>query len=436
MLGLIIIGSRLLQSDTLQLSLHAASDLARLNNPALVAQRAEVRVAAQRPLEASRAFLPSVRLNANAMRTTDPVAVFGLKLRQENFQGPDLALDALNRPSTYSDFMAGGAVDVPVFVPEGLFEFSAARRGAEASGIGLQRAIETISFMVAQAYWNVQLVDMETITLESALEAANAHAQDAEAMQVQGLVTGLDARLARLRVAELESQLVSARVNASNARSALAVLLGVAEPETMILTDSLTQATPARCSGASNGCEVRDRADLVAARLGVEVAELTTRAALASNLPSIAAFGSIARHGQSSFLGNGSSDWTIGIGVTWAPFRALSGLGTVRRARAERDAAAARLEELVRRADTEVLIATRNLAATERRVRVAESAKDEAGVTMEQATLRYRTGIAPITELLDVQAATVAADRNLLVALRDFALAQAALDFAYGVTER
>jgi len=50
--------------------------------------------------------------------------------------------------------------------------------------------------------------------------------------------------------------------------------------------------------------------------------------------------------------------------------------------------------------------------------------------------VRYRTGAAPITELLDVQSAATTATLNLLMARRDLLLAQAALDFAYGVNDR
>ena len=55
---------------------------------------------------------------------------------------------------------------------------------------------------------------------------------------------------------------------------------------------------------------------------------------------------------------------------------------------------------------------------------------------LEQAQLRYSTGISPITELLDVQAAATAATLQLLEARRDLFVARAALDLAYGVNDR
>jgi outer membrane protein TolC len=63
-------------------------------------------------------------------------------------------------------------------------------------------------------------------------------------------------------------------------------------------------------------------------------------------------------------------------------------------------------------------------------------ATNEAQEALEQARLRYQTGAAPITELLDVQVAATSATLNVLSARRDLFLAQAALDFAYGVNDR
>jgi outer membrane protein TolC len=57
-------------------------------------------------------------------------------------------------------------------------------------------------------------------------------------------------------------------------------------------------------------------------------------------------------------------------------------------------------------------------------------------VALEQARARYAAGTAPITELLDVQAASTNANLSELAARRDLILAHAALDLAYGVFDR
>jgi outer membrane protein TolC len=84
----------------------------------------------------------------------------------------------------------------------------------------------------------------------------------------------------------------------------------------------------------------------------------------------------------------------------------------------------------------EASAAERQLAAARASVVVAQRAAAEAAEALDQARLRYRTGAAPITELLDVQAAATNATLDLLAARRDALVAGAALNFAYGVNDR
>lgn len=424
-----------LPSDTLHLSLLAAVERAHEFNPTLRAERAEARMAAQGPLDASRAFLPTLTLGIQNVRTTDPVAVFGLKLRQENFATEDLALDALNRPNAYTGYSSSATVELPIFAPEGLFGYTAARRAAAAREAATERAAGATTFFVKQAYWSAQLAARQTEALATALETARSHVAQAEALQQQGMVTGLDARIARVKAAQLQTQLLTTTAQAENALSMLRTLLAVADDTPIALADSLVGRGGSEC-GAMGDCDTANRGDLNALRLGSEAAAAAVKSAWFKNLPSIAVFGSLAYYGQSSPWGTGSGDWTIGVGVTWTPFAGLSGVGAVRRAKAKEQATLARLEAAEREARLEVVSARRMLDAAAQRVSVAEAADTEAQEALDQARLRYRTGASSITELLDVQAATTSTTLNLLASRRDLFVAQATLDFALGVYDR
>jgi outer membrane protein TolC len=76
------------------------------------------------------------------------------------------------------------------------------------------------------------------------------------------------------------------------------------------------------------------------------------------------------------------------------------------------------------------------LEAAAGRVAVTARATTEAEVALEQARARYVSGLVPITELLDVQAASTNATLSELAGRRDLVLAHAALDLAYGVFDR
>jgi outer membrane protein TolC len=423
-------------ADTVSLSLDAAMERALEFNPTLRAEMAEATAVAQGPLEASRAFLPNVRFDLQGVRSTDPVAAFGMKLRQENFAMEDLSLDALNRPNAYSGFSSSITAELPILAPEGLFGFTAARRGAAARAAGTRRAAGATTFMVTMAYWDAQLAARRAETLRTALEAARSHGDRAEALRAQGMVTGLDARMARIGAAAVETQLLAASAEAENAISALRALLAMPDSIPVSLTDSLVGSSDATCDANSSQCDIHDRGDLEALRLGSSATSAMKKSAWAKNLPAVALFGTAAHHGRSTPFGTGSGDWTIGIGVRWNVFSALSGVGAVRRANAEHEATLARHEAAERQAQLEVTSTERMLVAATERVSVAAAADIEGAEALEQAQLRYSTGTSPITELLDVQAAATAATLQLLEARRDLFVARAALDLAYGVNDR
>jgi outer membrane protein TolC len=416
------------------LSLDAATARALAANPALAAERADARAAATLTGSASRAFLPSIRADVMGLRTTDPVGVFGMKLRQGVFAGGDLALDVLNRPAAFGGYTSSATVELPLVAPEGWFGYAAAGRGAAARSAAADRAAGATVFMVTHAYLDAQLAARRLTALDTSLAATRAHERQAEALRREGLVTGLDARLASLHAADVEVRRLAATAEAQNALSRLRALLALPESTMLVLTDSLVTERPATCPDAA--CAIDARGDLRALEAGRDAAGAARKSAWAAQLPQLGAFGTIAYHGHDAPWNTGSGDWTLGIALRWNVFPALSGIAAVRKATAERDAAAARHDAALRRAEVEVLEATRMLDAARQGAEVAARAAREAGEALAQAQLRYRTGAAPITELLDVQSAAMNATLSHLNARRDLLLAQAALDFAYGVHDR
>jgi outer membrane protein TolC len=429
------------QPDTLRMGLEDAIARAMEANPALLAQEAKAEARAQLPLQASPAFLPSISLGVQGMRTTDPVGVFGLKLRQENFAMEDLALDALNRPDPYSGYNASATIQMPILAPEGIFGFKAARKAAEAEAAGARRAAGATRFFTIQAYTGALLAARQVEALDTALAAVMGHVGQAEAMHAQGLVTGLDARMAGLRASEIEVHRLAADAQARNAVSALKALLGLPESTDLILTEDLSEiGTSSICAGPDGleeaDCSWERRGDLQAYTAGAEAAASGVKKAWASQLPALAAFGAVGHYARNAPFGNGSGDWTIGIGLSWTPFNGLAGLGAVRAAKAEERGVKAEREGAFRQAEVEVLQARRMLAAAQAGAEVSGRAAMEARTALEQAQARYAAGTSPITELLDVQAASTNATLSELAARRDLVLAHAALDLAYGVFDR
>ncbi|MBT8397508.1 MAG: TolC family protein, partial [Gemmatimonadetes bacterium] len=252
---LFVLAGQTVSPDTARLSLDEAIGRALEENPTLQAHRAKAEAGAQLPLQATPAFLPSLSFGLQGMKTTDPVGVFGLKLRQENFAAEDLSLDALNRPEAYSGYNATATVQMPILAPEGLYGFQAARKAAEAENAGARRAAGATRFFTVQAYTGALLARRQVEALDAALEAVRSHVAQAEAMHEQGLVTGLDARMARLKASEIEVHRLSADAQARNALSELKAFLNLPDGTELILSDELSGLTGASVCVEAGGSD-------------------------------------------------------------------------------------------------------------------------------------------------------------------------------------
>ncbi|HSB60400.1 MAG TPA: TolC family protein [Vicinamibacteria bacterium] len=415
--------------ERLRLSLGEALDRAAVHSPAARAASWERRARDADAVAASAAYLPQLAVELGALRTDDPVAVFGTKLRQGRFGQADFALAALNAPAPVTDVSTVLSVEQPVFQPMALSGRRAARAGARAARLGEERTGQVVAFEVLRAYFGARLAADRVGVLDQSLEAARQTLEQVEVLRREGVVTVVDEQLARSRVGELEAALAGARAAATAATDLLLHLLGMEPGLAVVLTDSLSLAAPAVPDSA-------ERADLAALRAGLEAREANLRRARGQWLPSVGAFGSLGWHDGEVGVAGGPRHWTAGVVVRWSPFRGLSDVGLLRRAQAERGAARSELEAAERRARAEVRAAEAEREAARAGFAAAEAALAQAAQAARAARARYAEGAAVITELLAVRAAESGQRLARLQALYHARIADAALTLALGGTPR
>jgi outer membrane protein TolC len=416
--------------EPIRLPLADALARAAEHHPAVVAAKWERRGREAEALGSAAAFLPQLSAELAGVRTDDPVAVFGTKLRQGRFGQADFAIDALNFPDAVGDVSTTLAVEQPVFQPEALSGRKAARAAARAGRLAEERAGQVAAFDVVRAYFGARLAVQRVGVLEESLAAARGTLAQVEKLRREGVVTVVDEQLARSRASELEAALAGSRTARTGAADLLAELLGyqpgVIEFE---LTDSLVRPEEAAPAPA-------DRADLAALRAAVGARDAGVLRARSQWLPSVAAFGNLSWHDRDIGLAGGPRHWTAGLMVRWVPFRGLAGVGALRRAQADREAARAHLEAAERRAAAEVRAAEAERAAAGTVFESASIALVQVSQAARAATSRYDAGAATISELLAVRAAESSQRLALLQALYQARVAGAALVLALGGTPR
>jgi outer membrane protein TolC len=415
--------------EPLRISLAEALTQAAAGNPQALGARWERAGREADALGASAAFLPQINLELGGLRTDDPVAVFGTKLRQGRFSQADFAIDALNFPDPVTDVSTVLSVEQPIFQPMALSGRRAARAGAEAARLAEERTGQAVAFEVIRGYFGARLATDRVGVLEESLAVARETLAQVEKLRREGVVTVVDEQLARSRMSELEAALATAGASRTAAADLLLALLGREPGAALELTDSLSLVEPQRSDSV-------ERADLRALRAGVGARDAEVLRARSQWLPSLGAFGNLRWHDDDLGVASGPNHWTAGLVVRWSPFRGLSDLGMLRRAEADREAARAELEAAERRARAEVRAAQAERDAARAGFAAAEAALAQAAQAARAAGVRYAEGAALITELLAVRAAESSQRLARLQALYQARIADAALVLALGGTPR
>ncbi len=373
----------------LRLTAADAMARAREHHPDLARVRAERRIREADVRGSLATYLPSISTEWSVVRTDDPVAVFGSKLRQGRFAAADLALDALNQPAAVANAAFGVTVEQPLLAPEGWFGRRAALAGAEAGRLAATRAGQMVAFDALRAYFAAAVVTARIGVLDTALAAGRETLRQVQALRREGVVTAVDEQLALARVSELEAARAMADAERIGSVDRLLVILGESPGQRVELTDRLDLAQAPPDSG--------QRSDLESLRSAVRAQQANLKRVRAQRLPSAGAFGSLAFNDRSFGAVSGPAHWTAGLVVRWTPFKGFRDLAQADQARAELDRALGYAAEAAR------------ISAT-----------------------RYAGGVATISELLAVRAGESAQRLTRLEALFQARIAQAQVAVARG----
>lgn len=385
------------------------ADRSAFGNRAGAAMARAQRAGAIAPLKG---ILPTVRFDAGYLRTTDPIGAFGTTLRQRTITQQDFDPRRLNYPPVASNYTGAMALEQPLFNADALIGRRSAARAGDAARAAADWTAMTTRVDVIRAYFGAVLATEKVAMLERAVTAAHAHVKQADELSKNGLVTPSDALLASVKAGEVETLLLEAQGDVSNARLGLAALLGTPSDSAWQLPDGLPASDALRTLAREviEAPSPRSRADVDAARAGADAAQADALRARSLYLPRLNGF---ARYDWNSALRpfGGENNWTVGVMASWTPFAGASELGDVRAAAGRRDAANAMRDGAEAKATVEmqqsataVLTALARLDIAERSVRQATDAHRIVG-------RRYAGGLAPVVELLD--AATIETQARL-----------------------
>ncbi|ABC45102.1 outer membrane efflux family protein, putative [Salinibacter ruber DSM 13855] len=396
-------------SATLSLSLDET--LARAQEESFPARSAEAtrRAATARKRQSLGVFLPRITAREQGLFTTDPVNAFGSKLRQERFAQQDLQLGALNTPDRVDQYGTQLEIEQPILNLDGIFERRAASDAARAAGHKAERTEAIVAFRAKKGYYGLLLAERRVGVIDSALAAARATRDQAQALFEEGIINRADRLAAAVRVSELESRRSEAVARRDNAADQLRVLIGLEDDVRIEPTDSLTRES-ALVGDVSLDAVNQRRSDMQALRARAEAARQKTRSRWLAFVPTLNARGTTGWYDDTPFGTNGQS-WTAGVSLSWSLFEGYQQIGRAQEAEAQQQRAEIALEQQALENDVEITSARRDLRAAQERIDQARTAVAQAEESLRIRSDRYAEGMARTTDLL--QAEATLAERRL-----------------------
>jgi outer membrane protein len=376
-------------------------DAVRANDPSVRAARAQGAAGRAQAAQVWAMLSPHVTLSSGFTRGDDPAMLFSQKLWQGRFTAADFALEQLNQPDPRSAMQWGLALDQPLWnggreltVPGLAAHYNRAASAMERAGVANELLASVEAFTSA-----VQAREGERAATQGLAAAESMH-ESAVARFRMGQVPELDTLRAAARLGD-------ARVRAIGARRGLAVALDHLSRRvgaSVAAEDLELTADPPAIAERAEGV----RGELAAVREGAAAATTESRTAALRMLPAINSHAAVSQYRP----WDGTSyerRWTVAVMADLPLFDGGQRLNEWRAARAKADESRARVQALER--DMAVGLAAARVedaVARERRdaARAGRAAAEEA---LRLASLRYRAGLLPITELLAADAEASAA---------------------------
>lgn len=343
----------------------------------------------------------------------------------------------------------GGAKAVPLFatnqtaqvtLSQILFDFGknwAATDAAKFNADSLKELLEAQKLDIAQLvkvqYFTLLLAKRLVEVNVTALDRAEINLRSARGFFQVGTQPKSFVTRAEVDVANGRVNVIRAQNAVSLARVALNSAMGIAVSAPTEVKDVLAYQQFPLDRETLVAEALKNRPEYRQAQAVSAAADATVRQTFRNFFPDIAATGSYG----GTFRGPKEVDdlaeiWTLGLSLNWSIFDGGGKVARYKEARANREAAQARVRDTELQIWQNVEQAYLNMGEAEERIGAAQKAVESAEENFQLARGRFDAGVANIIELTDAQLALTQAQSTEAQALSDYRIAIANLERALG----
>ena len=311
---------------------------------------------------------------------------------------------------------------------------SEAKQNQEIASMMLERTRQKVVAQTATAYVGLLLAQKNVAVVNQALETANANLTMIESRYNNGFVVKSDLLRAMVRIADLKQQHLQAESRVKVAKAMLNASMGSPEDT------PLNPVTPFRVEAEIKG-EIEDwihtalanRLDLKTLQQQEEMARKEIDKSRAGHFPDLRLVENYEIDSQD--FSDTADNYTIGAVLKVNLFSGYHITGKTQAAKSFLN----RMQEIRRAMDLGIRVQTREAFLKARsswkRIRVAQTATDQAEEGLRIVKNRYNNGLLTIVGLLDAELARQQAHTNYFTALHDYKVARIDLALASGTID-
>lgn len=398
-----------------QLSLDEAVQLGIQNSKNLKIDAAKIEEATADLLEAKNRQLPELKVSGSYMYLpTKPTVDLKISTGSGGAGGPEVHQVAYASANLSVPIYSGGRIK---------YGIQSAKYLVEASKLSTENDKIAIAYNVAQAYNNLFKANQSIKVLEENLTASQKRDETFLKMENNGIIARNDRLKANLQTSNIELQLLEAKNNYNIANINMDLLLGLSETTEIEVDQNYIEEGDDVKPVSFYVNEAREnRKDLQALAQQRKAAELGTKAAKAENLPSIAFTGGYVAADIPKFL-TVYNAVNVGIGVSYNLSNIWKENSSLKQSKAREMQLAATDELLNDNIKLDVNREYQNTDYSKKRISVFEKSAEQANENYRITKNKYDNGLATMTELLDADAAQIAANVGVINAKADAALA-------------
>lgn len=414
------------QQHGLKLSLKEALVKAEQNNKEIKKSKARIDIAKADFQQSHSLFLPGINLSHQVIRTNDPLASFGFKLKQEVVTTADFNPVYLNDPGSMENFSTQIRVEQPLLNFDGIYERKAAKLGYEAVGLQSERTVHHIRFEVKKAYYQLQMSQEAVLVYKKAKASAEANLKQSLDFFEEDLIKEADVLAAKVRALEVGNLLDQAVSQNQRAGDYLAYLLGFDSSISLVAAD-VFQEPLVNSATAKQEANV-NRSDILAYKKGVSAREQMLKAARNKFLPRLNAFAAY-EWNDKELLGTQANNYMIGAALSWDLFKGYKNIGKIKKAKAELQLQELDYQDYIEQNNLEIKQAQRSLRLSFQKIETGRIAKEQSDEALRIRSNRFKQGLEKMTDL--IQSESLSASKNLeyLNAIYRYHMAKFYLEF-------